>query len=90
MFDYICFHKTDEGNVIDEFTLFAKIIYHTDSEVTFKRYQNFGKIEWEKLITVPICEFEKYFIVITDEIYNNINVAKLELITKNVYYMDSK
>lgn len=76
-FDGICFHKTDKGNVIDEFTLFAKVISQTDKEIMYERYQNFGKIKWEKPVTIPIFEFEKYYVAITDEIFEIIKEVEL-------------
>lgn len=63
--------------MIDKFTLFAKIISQTDKEVTFERYQNFGKEKWEKLITLPIYEFEKYYVEITDGLFESIKEAEL-------------
>lgn len=77
MFDGICFHKTDKGNVIDKFTLFAEIISRTDKEVTFERYQNFGKEKWKKPVTLPIYEFEKYYVAMTDEIFKIIKDVEL-------------
>lgn len=77
-FDGICFHKTERGNVIDKFTLFAEIISHTDYEVTFERYQNFGKEKWEKPVTLPIYEFEKYYVAITDGLFEIIKEAELK------------
>ena len=68
-FDYIGFHKTDEGNKIDDFTLFAKIISYENGYVTFERYQKFGKIKWRKPVIIPINKFNKYYIPITDEIF---------------------
>ena len=66
--DYVCQHFTENGYVIDEFALFANIVSRTDETVTFERYRIFGKIK-DKPVTVPIADFEKFYIPMTDELY---------------------
>lgn len=68
-FEYICYHNTDKGYVIDGFTLYANIISKTDEVVTYQRYLDFGKIKSDRATTVSIKDFEKYYQPITDEIY---------------------
>ena len=67
-FEYVCKHCTENGYVIDEFALFANIVSRTDKTVTFERYGIFEKIK-NKPVTVPITDFEKFYIPLTDELY---------------------
>lgn len=64
-FDYVCKHCIENGYVIDEFALFANIVSRTDETVTFERYS----ILKDKPVTVPIADFEKFYIPVTDELY---------------------
>lgn len=61
-FDYACPH----GNLIDEYALFANIVSKTDKTITFGRYMNFGKIKCPNPITVPIEDFNKYYVKYKD------------------------
>lgn len=67
-FEYVCKHCTEKGYVIDEFALFANIVSRTEKTITFERYGIFGKIK-NKPVTVPIADFEKFYIPMTDELY---------------------
>lgn len=67
-FEYVCKHCIENGYVIDEFALFANIVSRTDETVTFERYSIFGKIK-DKHVTVSIADFEKFYIPVTDELY---------------------
>ena len=68
-FDYVCQHFTENGYVIDEFALFAKIVSRTDKTVTFERYMKFGKLKCRVPVTVPVSDFERYYTPMTDELY---------------------
>lgn len=68
-FEYICYHCTDEGYKIDTFALFANVISKTENSVTYNRYLKFGNLKSEKPVTVSTAEFEKYYVPLTDEIY---------------------
>ncbi len=67
-YEYICFHNTDYGFKIDEFTLFAIVISKTDKMITYKRFMDFGRIESPCAVHIPAEEFKKYYDPITDEI----------------------
>lgn len=69
-FEYIGLHNTDNGYMIDDFTLYAEIVSKTEDTITYNRYQKFGKIESKKGITIPIEEFNRYYSPMTDEQYN--------------------
>ena len=68
-FEYVCKHCIEKGYVIDEFALFANIVSRTDETVTFERYMKFGKLKCRVPVTVPIADFEKFYIPMTDELY---------------------
>lgn len=69
-FEFIGFHNTDKGFVIDGFALFANVIAQTKDTVTYERYMDFGKIKSKKPVTVSVTDFKKYYVPLTDEIYN--------------------
>ncbi len=68
-FEYVCYHNTDDGLQIDEFSLFANVVSKTDETVTYDRYMAFGRIQSQKSVTISCEEFAKYYQPLTDEIY---------------------
>ncbi len=77
-FDYICYHNTEEGYKIDDFTLFAEVVERTDETVSYKRFLCFGRVKSDGIITIPIEKFEHFYVPITDEIFQECIKAKKE------------
>ena len=71
-FDFICYHNTDDGYKIDDFSLFAKVLSRTDETVTFQRYLKFGTLEHLKPVTVSVEAFSRYYQPITNELHQKI------------------
>lgn len=68
-FDYICYHNENGKYVIDEFTLFATVIHENKETISYTRYQKFGNLKWNNIVTVHIDDFKKYYMPLSDEMY---------------------
>ncbi len=68
-FEFICFHRTNNGLEIDDFTLFANVLARTEDTVTYQRYQKFGKLQWKKPVTTTAEKFTRYYQPLTDDLF---------------------